>query len=101
MFKNFNRGDALRNLKGPIFIVFGICILVIWFYPIYYITDAFWYEYPQYKYPKTASSVVIATLRNIPGTFLQTPWSFVAVVGLVVIGIGIYHLVRSLLRSRS
>ncbi len=88
-------GRVLKKLKGLWFIGIGFCILVIWFCPLYFIEDQFGFQYP-----KTASSVVKATLHDIPDTFLQTPWSFVAIVAFIVIGIGIYRLVRSLQESR-
>jgi uncharacterized membrane protein HdeD (DUF308 family) len=85
----------MSKVAGLVCIVFGLCVLVIWFYLPYEIESAFW----NYEYPKTVSAVVIQTLRDTPGTFLQTPWSFVAVVGLVLIGIGISCLVHSFRKS--
>jgi hypothetical protein len=87
----------MKNLKGLWFIGIGLCILMIWFFPIYWLEANF----EDFDYPKTVSSVVRATLRdNTLGGFLTTPWSVVAVIGLVLIGIGIYCLVRSLLPIR-
>ena len=87
----------MKKLKGLWFIGSGLCLLVIWFYPIYWLES----QFGHFEYPHTVSSVVRATLRdNTLGGFLTTPWSVVAVVGLVLIGIGIYSLVRSLLPIR-
>ena len=88
----------MKKLKGLWFVGIGLCILVIWFYPIYWLEANF----EDFDYPETVSSVVRAILRdNTLGGFLTCPWSVVAVVGLVLIGIGIYCLVRSLRESRS
>jgi uncharacterized membrane protein HdeD (DUF308 family) len=88
-------GDIWAKLVGPILIVFGLLILGLWFYPLYIIEGAFSEEYP----PST-SAIIIKTLRDTPRDFFRTPWSFVAVVGLVLIGIGISCLVHSFRKSR-
>ena len=80
----------MKKRKGLVYIGFGLFTVGVWFSLYCLMEDQFGYQYPT-----TASSVVIAALHDIPGTFLQIPWSFVAVVGLVLIGIGIYRLVWS------
>jgi hypothetical protein len=86
----------MKKLEGLVYIGFGLFTVGVWFFPFYWIEDNFEF----YHYPKTESSVIRA-LRDIPGVFLQTlPWNLVAVVGLVLIGVGISCLVRSLLPIR-
>jgi hypothetical protein len=85
----------MKKLEGLVYIGFGLFTVVVWFFPFYWIEDNLEF------FRKTKSSLVIATLHDIPGVFLQTlPWNLVAVVGLVLIGMGVYRLVRSLLPIR-
>jgi hypothetical protein len=86
----------MSKIASLVCIVLGLCILVIWFYPLYYINKIFSHVYP----PEPVFAEVIETLRYIPRDFFRTPWSFVAVIGLVLIGLGISCLVRPLLRSQ-
>jgi hypothetical protein len=84
-------GGAMKKLDGLVYIGFGLFTMVVWFFPFYWIEDNLDF------FPKTEESSVVRALHDIPGVFLQTlPWNFVAVVGLVLIGMGIYRLVRSL-----
>ncbi len=86
----------MKKLEGLVYIGFGLFAVGVWIFPIYWIEYTF-----EFHYPTTVSSAVIATLHDIPDAFLYTlPWNSVAVVGLILISIGIYRLVRSLLRSR-
>jgi hypothetical protein len=88
----------MKKLEGLVYIGFGLFAMGVWFFPFY------WIEANLDFFPKTKEPSVVRALHAIPSVLLQPmalPWNLVAAVGLILISIGIYRLVRSLLRSRS
>ena len=87
----------MKKRKGLVYIGFGLFTVGVWFFPFYFMS----YEFEFWPLVRTVPEVLASALQGVLYASLRTPWTFVAVVGLVLIGMGIYRLVCSLRERRS
>jgi hypothetical protein len=84
----------MNKFEGLVYIGLGLFVVGVWFFPFCYLQYEFCFR------NCTVLAVLASAVWPALSNSLQTPWIFVAVVGLVLIGMGIYRLVHSLLPIR-